>query len=93
MNPILEPIIKNVRQLPLPYQLELVSEITRSLSMKYGTPDYGTDFWNPKPLDEIIETSPAGPISDIEALAGNFWPDEESVDDFNRYIYSQHRED
>ncbi len=93
MNPILEPIIKTVRQLPIPDQLELISEVTRSLSIKYGIPDYGRDFWNPKSLDEIIDTSPARPISDIEALFGDFWPDEESADDFNRYIYSQRRED
>ncbi len=76
MNPILEPIIKTVRQLPIPDQLELISEVTRSLSIKYGIPDYGRDFWNPRSLDEIIDTSPAKPISDIEALFGDFWPDE-----------------
>ena len=35
MNAALKPIIRNIRQLPLSDQLELISEITRSLSRCY----------------------------------------------------------
>ena len=36
MNAALKPIIKNIRQFPLSDQLELISEITRSLSRYYS---------------------------------------------------------
>jgi hypothetical protein len=35
MNAALKPIIKNIRQLSLSDQLELISELTRSLSRSY----------------------------------------------------------
>ena len=35
MNAALKPIIKNIRQFPLSDQLELISEITRTLSRCY----------------------------------------------------------
>ena len=33
-------------------------------------------------LDEIIAQQGKGPITDIAELRGDFWPEEESIDDF-----------
>lgn len=33
-------------------------------------------------LDEIIAQQGKGPITDLSVLHGNFWPEEESIEDF-----------
>ena len=33
-------------------------------------------------LDEIIAQQGKGPITDISVLHGDFWPEEESIEDF-----------
>jgi len=33
-------------------------------------------------LDEIIAQQGKGPISDLSVLHGDFWPEEESIEDF-----------
>jgi len=33
-------------------------------------------------LDEIIDQQAKGPITDLSDLHGDFWPEEESIEDF-----------
>jgi len=33
-------------------------------------------------LDEIIEQQGKGPITDVAVLHGNFWPEDEPIEDF-----------
>ena len=43
-------------------------------------PRYNFDA-NPS-LDELIAQQGKGPITDVSVLHGNFWPEEESIEDF-----------
>lgn len=93
MNPNLQPIIESVRQLPLTDQLELLGEISRSLMDRYGKAETQHDFWKPRTLREILENSPARSRNEIHTLKADFWPDDESADDFVDYVYKQRRDD
>lgn len=93
MNPNLQPIIESVQRLPLPDQLELLGEISRSLMLHYGKTSVQQDFWRPKTLNEIIEKSSAKAIDEINSLKVDFWPEDESADTFNDFIYNQRQED
>ncbi len=93
MNPNLPPIIESVLQLPLTDQLALLGEISRSLMERYGKPTTRRDFWNPPTLKDILENSSVGTIDKIETLKADFWPEDESTDDFIDYIYKQRRDD
>lgn len=53
----------------------------------------GTNFWENKSLDEILQASPVPPVSDISDLAPDFWPEDESADDIIDYVYQQRKED
>jgi hypothetical protein len=33
-------------------------------------------------LDELIAQQGKGPIADVQALHGNFWPEDEPIEDF-----------
>ncbi|MEZ4527744.1 MAG: hypothetical protein R2941_17635 [Desulfobacterales bacterium] len=63
MNPNFLPIMENIRQLPVQDQLELISEISRTLSRSYS----GSRFMTEKTaseeyrewLDKVIRMNPA----------------------------------
>jgi len=39
-------------------------------------------FYHPKSIEELAEEQGVHPIEDFESLLGDFWPEDESVDDF-----------
>ncbi|HET8629035.1 MAG TPA: hypothetical protein VFL91_16560 [Thermomicrobiales bacterium] len=55
----------------------------------------GRDFFTQPPAD--LETLAAqqgvGPVTDFDALFGDFWPEDESVDDFIAAVREWRRED
>ena len=93
MNPNIQPIIESVRKLPLPDQLELLGEISRSLLSRYLKQETQHDFWNPPALRDIIKNSPAKKRDEIKTLKADFWPEDESADALIDYIYKQRRND
>ena len=46
------------------------------------TNDRRVSFEADPSLDELVAQQGKGPISDLSLLRGNFWPEEESIDDF-----------
>ena len=52
-----------------------------------------TDFWKNRSPDEMLQTAPISPVSDISDLASDFWPEDESADDLIDYIYQQRKEE
>ena len=47
------------------------------------------DFWKPKALDQLFNNQNHQPVKSVFDFVTDFWPVEESVDDFNQCIYSQ----
>ncbi len=45
-------------------------------------PAAGEDFWNPKTLEELAAEQGVPPPGDGRELLGDFWPEDESADDF-----------
>ncbi len=41
--------------------------------------DETEDFWQPKTLDQLLQAQQTSPVADIDELAVDFQPDEESV--------------
>lgn len=85
----LQTLIDAAQELSPLEQLELISALSQSLHRNY---QQTVDFWEPKTLEQLIQTQQTQPITNIADLAG-FWPQEESVDDFIEYIYQQRHED
>jgi hypothetical protein len=50
-------------------------------------------FLRGRTLDELIAEQQPPIITDLDALAADFWPEDESADDINAYIESQRRAD
>jgi hypothetical protein len=62
---------------------ENLNQLPAGLAEKTGT------FWQPQPLTYYLKNKHA----DITALNADFWPEDESIDDFVAFIRQQRRED
>lgn len=93
MTTKLKALIHEVQALSPPEQWELIHVIFFSLSRKQEKKLAQDDFWNPMTLEQIVQAQQTPIIENIDELAVDFWPEDESVDDFIQYIYEQHHED
>ena len=93
MSTRVQTLIDAAQKLPLLEQLELISTISQSIHRNYQQTQPTVDFWEPQTLEQHIQAQLTQPVTDIADLVADFWPEEESADDFIAYIYQQRRED
>jgi hypothetical protein len=89
----LQTLIDAVQKLPPLDQLNLISVVSQSLYRNYQHLQPSEDFWEPQTLGQLVHAQKTSPITNISSLKGEFWPADESADDFITYIYQQRRED
>jgi hypothetical protein len=93
MTPQLEQVIAAARALSPRDKLELLEVISHDLQRSYAFAEASAAFWSPRSIDEIAPAQDAPVITDIRALAVDFWPEDESADDINQFIEEQRRAD
>ncbi|MCS6839852.1 MAG: hypothetical protein NZ701_03655 [Roseiflexus sp.] len=91
MTPQLQQVLDAARTLSLNDKLELLEVISRDVRQWYAFNAASEAFWSPRSIDEIAQTAPV--ITDIRALAVDFWPEDETADDFNQFVTQQRRAD
>ncbi len=74
-------------------QLELMTAITELLQNSQQKVTIANDFWTPKTLNQLANEQQVNPVQSISDLSSDFWPEEETVDDFNEFIYQQRHDD
>ena len=89
----LQAVLVAARALSPRDKLELLEAISHDLQQSYAFVDQGATFWSPRSIDEIVQAQAAPVITDIQALAVDFWPEDESADDVNQFIAEQRRAD
>lgn len=93
MTANLQTLIASAQQLSFFEQVELIRAVSRFLSQNYRMREPEPGFWQPQTLEDIIQTQQTQPVQDISALQVDFWPEQETADDFIDYIYQQRKED
>jgi hypothetical protein len=93
MTPKLQTLIDTAQELSPLEQVELIQAVSQLLYRHYQKILPSTDFWQPLTLEQIVQTQQVPPVSDVSALQADFWPKEESADDFIEYVYQQRAED
>jgi hypothetical protein len=93
MTAKLQALIAEIQELSPSEQWELIHTISFVLSRRSQKTFAQEDIWKSTSLEEIIASQGVLPMTNIEDLAGDFWPENESADDFITYIYQQRRED
>ena len=93
MTAKLQTLIHSAEQLTPVERVELINAISRLLYRHYQQETQSTDFWQPQPIERIVASQQTQPVSDISALKANFWPEDESADDFIEFVEQQRQED
>ena len=93
MNKKLKPIIGVIQELPIAEQLELMQLMSQSLYLNYQHTLFTRNFNSTKTIKQLVKNQKIIPVTDLSQLASDFWPEEESVDDFIEYTHKQRQED
>lgn len=89
MSSRLRNLINSAQKLSPPEQIALIQAVTELLQQHYHQPALAEDFWSGKPIG-----SPTVPVvRDLSSLRADFWPEDESADEFLAYVYQQRAED
>ena len=93
MTASLQTVIHSAEQLTPIEQVELITAISNFLYQHYQQELLTTDFWQPQPLESIVASHQTQPVSDVSALKADFWPEDESADDFIEFVEQQRQEE
>ena len=93
MSTHLENIVKEVRELSPIEQIELLNAISQLLHNSFKQLPKFSDFWIPKKLNQLFNEQYHQPVKNVSDFAADFWPADESVDEFNKYICNQRQFD
>ncbi len=93
MNKRLKSIIGSIRQLPVVEQLELMHMMSQSLYLNYQHTLLTKNFKQKKTIKQLVKAQQKTPVSNLTELVVDFWPEEESIDDFIDYTSQQRQED
>lgn len=72
---------------------QLIEEVARSLAQADDLEARSNAFLRGRTLDELIAEQQPPVITDLDALAADFWPEDESADDINAFVEQQRRAD
>jgi len=86
-------VIETVRAFPISDQIEVLQAISENLQRNNTLEISSTEFWQSRSIEELARLQSAPVITDIGALAADFWPDDESADEFNNYVNERRRAD
>jgi hypothetical protein len=86
MTTKLQTLIDSAQELSPLEQVELIRAVSQFLYQHYQQELLSTDFWHPAPIEAIAQAQQTPPVRDISDLRVDFWPEEETVDDFIEYI-------
>lgn len=87
----LQQAIEAAQRLSPREKYQLIEIVARSLTLVDALETGTATFLRGRTLDELIVEQQPPVITDIGALAADFWPEDESADDINAYIEAQRR--
>lgn len=93
MTPSLQTLISSAQKLTIFEQIELITAVSQFLSQHLPDVESHLEFWEPQTLEEIVQAQHTKPIQDIADLQVDFWPEQETADEFIDYIYAQRKND
>lgn len=93
MTAQLQRVLTDARALSAREKLELLQAITQDLQQTYDLSEAAAQFWKPRSLAETIALQATPVVTNLDDLAADFWPEDETADDINDYIAAQRRAD
>jgi hypothetical protein len=93
MTEQLQALIAAAHSLSAREKLELLQIISRDLQQTYSWTEDSAAFWKPRTIDELVAAQLPPIVTDVAALTADFWPEDESADEFNRFIAERRHAD
>src|SRR5262245_27900239 len=82
-------IMEVARSLSVPERLELIQAVSKSVAEDCTNKAPQPEFWVVRPLKETIPERAIPVVQDVSALAGSFWPEEETTEEFLGFLAEQ----
>ena len=95
MTPQLEAAIAAIQPLSLTERQQLLHILTQSDSAPNSQPDLealSTQFWQGISLQQLRATQTPTAVTSLKDLATDFWPAEDSIEDFLTFLQEQRQE-
>ncbi len=89
----LQHLISEAQALSPQEQVELIHAVSQLLRRSYEQPFSTTDFWQPKSIEQLVQTQAILPVEDITQLAFDEESEDETADEMVAYIYGQREAD
>ncbi|MCB9156348.1 MAG: hypothetical protein H6645_04445 [Caldilineaceae bacterium] len=89
----LQTLIHSAKQLTPAEQVELINAVSNLLYQHYQQELQTADFWQPQSIESIVAGQQTQLASTISGMKADFWPEDESADDFIEFITQQRHED
>lgn len=93
MTANLQTLIHSAEQLTPAEQIELINAVSNFLHQHYQQNLRTADFWQPQSIAAIVASQQTQPVPGISTLKVDFWPEDESADDFIEFVAQQHQAD
>jgi len=95
MTPQLEAAIAAIQLLSATERLQLLQILTQIDSASNSQTDLKTlsaQFWQGTTLKQLLATQTPTTVHNLKALAADFWPEEDSIEDFLTFLRQQRQE-
>ncbi len=92
-TPTLQRAIEAAQALSPREKYQLIEAVARSLTLSETLETQSSAFLRGRTLDELIAEQQPPVITNLDVLAADFWPEDESADDINAYVEQQRRAD
>ncbi len=89
MSQQLQLAIEAARPLSPVEKLELLEELSRDLQQTYSLMAASASFWTSHSIEKLEAAQPGPSVTDVDLLAVDFWPSDESADDINDFVAEQ----
>src|SRR5687768_16451998 len=71
--------------------VEIIDVVNPAVDASQLVDQYGRTFWESATLEQLIAEQGVTPISNIDELVGDFWPEDEDPDEFVNWLREQRR--
>ena len=95
MSPQLEKAIEAIQPLSTTERQQLLQILTQSNFEKESNQDFAistAQFWRGTSLEEILAVQSPKTIQNLKDFAADFWPEDESIEDFLTFVRQQRQE-
>lgn len=84
-------LIEQAQKLPEQQKLQLIAAISNDMANQAQLQQASQQFWQSKDIDQLVKEQQVEPVTSIEQLRSQAWPEDEAVEDFQHFTRSSRK--